>query len=62
MCQGMRWAHLPEPGGLYDQNPELLEHFSIIFHAQAKEQQRQDAERQAKIDAEKNKPRSRRGR
>jgi hypothetical protein len=44
----MKWAHLPEPGGIYAQNPELLDHFAIIFAAQAKEDARREAEKNSK--------------
>lgn len=27
----MKWNHLPEPGGLYAQHPDLLEDFFYIF-------------------------------
>lgn len=42
----MRWTHLPVAGGMYDQDPELLRKFIIIFAAQAKyeaEQRRKEA-------------------
>lgn len=29
----MKWAHLPNAGGLYDQDPDLLDKFTIIFKA-----------------------------
>lgn len=44
----MKWAHLPEPGGLYDQNPDLLDHFQIIFSELAAEDARREAERKNK--------------
>jgi hypothetical protein len=31
----MKWNHLPEAGGLYDQHPDLLDGFQYIFGAQA---------------------------
>lgn len=38
----MKWAHLPEPGGLYDQHPDLIAKFEYIF---AKRAEYQEAER-----------------
>jgi uncharacterized protein (DUF952 family) len=32
ICESMKWNHLPEAGGLYDQSPDLLDGFLIIFH------------------------------
>lgn len=29
----MKWAHLPNAGGLYDQDPDLLDRFEYIFGA-----------------------------
>lgn len=31
----MKWAHLPVAGGLYDQDPDLLDGFQIIFFERA---------------------------
>jgi hypothetical protein len=31
LCSKMKWAHLPIDGGMYDQDPELLRRFEIIF-------------------------------
>ena len=31
LCEAMKWNHLPEPGGLYAQHPDLLEGFMYIF-------------------------------
>lgn len=37
----MKWAHLPIEGGVYDQHPDLLEQWDILFELEAKEKQRQ---------------------
>lgn len=42
----MRWAHLPNAGGLYDQHPDLLEKFRIIFAEQGKHDAREQAKRE----------------
>lgn len=47
----MKWAHLPNSGGLYDQDPDLLDKFEFIFSKIA-EQEKEEADRQ-KADADK---------
>lgn len=42
----MKWAQLPNSGGLYDQDPELLEQFRYIFGAQGAEEERKAKERE----------------
>lgn len=41
LLDGMKWAHLPVAGGLYDQSPELLDAFRHIFAERGKEQDRE---------------------
>lgn len=36
LCQNMKWAHLPNAGGIYDQDPELMDAFFMIFGEMAK--------------------------
>jgi hypothetical protein len=66
LCANMKWSHLPVAGGMYDQDPDLLDKFEYIFQELGKEEARKDAERKKKDDAEaaksKNKSSSRRGR
>lgn len=50
--EGMKWAHLPVAGGLYDQHPQLLEELTFIFGERAKYQ-----EKKRKEDERKNKAR-----
>ena len=49
-CSRMKWNHLPVPGGIYDQDPELLRRWRIIWEAQddreRAEQARQKRERE----------------
>lgn len=40
ICKLFRWTHLPNPGGLYDQNPQLLEDFLLIAGIEGEEQER----------------------
>lgn len=42
----MNWAHLPEPGGIYGQNPKLLDRFQAIMQAEAREERKKQAERE----------------
>lgn len=51
ICEAMKWAHLPVPGGLYDQHPDFLDQIKHIFmekgkyeEAKSKQEQR-DAQR-----------------
>lgn len=37
MCKTFKWA-LPVAGGIYDQDPELLDHFMIILAEDSKHQ------------------------
>jgi hypothetical protein len=32
----MKWGHLPVAGGIYDQHPQLLEEWQVIFEEQNK--------------------------
>lgn len=45
LLSSMKWSHLPNAGGLYDQNPELLDAIRKIFAAQAQYESEQ-AEKQ----------------
>jgi len=49
LCQKMEWNHLPVTGGVYEQDPELLRRWGIIFHELDKkeeaERKKQDAQR-----------------
>lgn len=48
IAKQMRWAHLPVAGGLYDQHPELLDQWQVIFRLEneraAAEHRKQQAE------------------
>jgi hypothetical protein len=45
----MQWNHLPMPGGLYDQHPELLDRFMYIFQERNKEERKKNAQREAEM-------------
>jgi len=44
----MKWAHLPEPGGLYAQDPTLLERFRVIFAERNRHEANEAAKEKAK--------------
>lgn len=46
ICEAMNWAHLPVAGGVYDQDPELLEQWLAIWKVKAEvadEEKRKEA-------------------
>lgn len=42
----MKWSHLPVAGGLYDQHPQLLEEWEVIFSEVAAYESEQEAKRE----------------
>ena len=38
LCEATRWSHLPVAGGWYDQHPQLIEEWTVIFNAKARRQ------------------------
>lgn len=48
LCSGMKWAHLPVAGGIYDQSPDLLDQWAVMFELQAKRQERDMADMKRK--------------
>lgn len=38
LCENMKWAHLPVAGGIYDQSPELIDKFMILFQTRNKKE------------------------
>jgi len=51
LCEGMKWAHLPVAGGIYDQDPELLKAFRYIMQEKSAHEAREDRKRNRKPDA-----------
>lgn len=47
LASSMKWAHLPNSGGIYDQDPELLRRWGIIWQAQAERQRAEEKKREA---------------
>jgi len=41
----MEFRHLPQAGGIYDQNPDLLDRFQYIWVRLNEEREREEAER-----------------
>lgn len=35
ICEAMKWSHLPIHGGIYDQSPQLMDEWVIIFERRA---------------------------
>lgn len=50
ICESMKWNHLPNPGGIYQQDPVLLAKFRIIWREKniAEEERQKEEERKAK--------------
>lgn len=59
ICSHMRWAHLPVAGGLYDQDPELLRKFEILFNEVNEHEKRESAKQKAQTEAKRNQKPSR---
>lgn len=47
LCSAMEWSHLPNPGGIYEQDPEFLDDITTMFilRAQHEEEERDKRER-----------------
>lgn len=57
----MKWNHLPVRGGVYDQHPQLLEEWDIIWQAQAAHDKAEEAkQRQQTMKAKQTPKRGRR--
>lgn len=59
LLDGMKWSHLPNAGGLYDQDPKLLDDFRYIFAKRGEEQERERKKNEREANASKsrrNKP------
>lgn len=44
----MKWNHLPNAGGIYDQHPQLLEEWQYIFQEKAEHEEREQERERAK--------------
>ena len=44
----MEFRHLPEAGGLYDQDPQLLEDWQAIWKAQARHRRNEEKRKKAR--------------
>lgn len=43
LCDGMKWAHLPVEGGIYDQHPRLIDDFEYIAGRRAEHMAKEQA-------------------
>jgi len=48
----MKFAHLPMDGGLFNQDPVLLDRFQYIFNSLAEEEERKERQRKREQDAQ----------
>lgn len=66
LCRNMKWSYLPVAGGLYDQDPDLLDKFEYIFRKiaqqEAAEREKQDRESRKQQAASKSRSMGKRGR
>jgi hypothetical protein len=45
ICSAMEWAALPVQGGIYDQHPQLIDEWMVIFEARNRHEQRENERR-----------------
>lgn len=57
MCEAMKWSHLPVAGGIYDQDPDLLDGFLIIFSARSEHEAEENKKREREQNKVNKKPR-----
>jgi hypothetical protein len=57
----MEFRHLPVAGGIYDQNPEMLDRFQYIWMKLNEQREKEEAERSRKQGGPQGKPRRMRG-
>lgn len=53
MMEMMKWNHLPQPGGYYDQDPELLALWRVIFSERSAHQVREHEQQKKDMEAQK---------
>lgn len=46
----MKWNHLPEPGGLNNQDPRLLEWFDILYAEECKAEEERQKKQKAEME------------
>lgn len=57
----MKWSHLPEPGGIYAQDPRLLDGFQVIFSLRAEYEEEKEKKDEAERDADARRARQKNG-
>lgn len=55
LCRNMKWANLPNAGGLYDQDPTLLEKFEYIFQKLSEAEEKQQKKHDEEVKRQRNK-------
>jgi hypothetical protein len=55
ICEALKWNHLPNEGGIYDQHPDLLDQWQVVWQERAK----YESEQERKSKAQQRKPRPR---
>ena len=51
LCKQMKWTHLPNGGGLYDQHPKLLDDWLVVMNVDAESEAKRQAEMERKAKA-----------
>lgn len=51
ICRSMEWSHLPAAGGLFDQDPKLLDDFQVIWGVEGQYQEKQRAQQTREAEA-----------
>lgn len=42
----MNWSHLPEPGGIYQQHPQLLDEWLVIWQIKSRYEKKKQQEQE----------------
>jgi hypothetical protein len=50
LCESMKWSHLPEPGGIYAQDPELIRLWRTIFYERGEFQREEEKQRKLEME------------
>ena len=48
LCKQMKWTHLPNGGGIYDQHPKLLDDWLVILNVDAESEAKRQQELERK--------------
>jgi len=53
LCDNMKWSHLPNAGGLYDQDPDFIEKMQHLFSERNEHQRKEQEEQRRKMESKK---------